>query len=122
MYQFPETDSNGEAVTAEKYPCGEQYYVKEIEAPTGYELSDKIYPVMIQAQEENEIVYELAVSDKKTPTRIQVIKVDQKGDPLKGVQLQILDTNGNIVIPTWTTDGNPYEITGQLEIGQRNTF
>ena len=119
MYQFPETDSNGEAVTAEKYPCGEQYYVKEIEAPTGYELSDKIYPVMIQAQEENEIVYELAVSDKKTPTRIQVIKVDQKGDPLKGVQLQILDTNGNIVIPTWTTDGNPYEITGQLEIGQK---
>ena len=74
---------------------------------------------MIQAQEENEIVYELAVSDKKTPTRIQVIKVDQKGDPLKGVQLQILDTNGNIVIPTWTTDGNPYEITGQLEIGQK---
>ena len=37
MYQFPETDSNGEAVTAEKYPCGEQFYVKEIEAPdTGF--------------------------------------------------------------------------------------
>ncbi len=74
---------------------------------------------ILKTTEENEIVYELAVSDKKTPTRIQVIKVDQKGDPLKGVQLQILDTNGNIVIPTWTTDGNPYEITGQLEIGQK---
>ena len=36
IYQFPQTDSNGEALTADKYPCGEQYYVKEIEAPTGY--------------------------------------------------------------------------------------
>lgn len=118
IYQFPQTDSNGEAVTADKYPCGEQYYVKEIEAPSGYELSETIYPVKIEAKEETEIVYELAVTDKKTPTRIQIIKVDERNNPLKGVQLQILDSNGNVVIPTWTTDGNPYEITGLLEIGQ----
>lgn len=118
IYTFPETDSNGETVTADKYPCGEQFYVKEIEAPSGYELSETIYPVTIEAKEETEIVYELAVTDRKTPTRIQVIKVDERNNPLKGVQLQILDSNGNVVIPTWTTDGNPYEITGLLEIGQ----
>ena len=88
IYQFPQTDSNGEAVTADKYPCGEQYYVKEIEAPSGYELSETIYPVKIEAKEETEIVYELAVTDKKTPTRIQIIKVDERNNPLKGVQLQ----------------------------------
>ena len=32
-------------------------------------------------------------------------------NPLKGVQLQILNSSGAVVIPTWTTDGNPYEIT-----------
>ena len=118
IYQFPQTDSNGETVTADKYPCGEQYYVKEIEAPTGYELSETIYPLTIEAKEETEILYELAVTDKKTPTRIQIIKVDERNNPLKGVQLQILNSSGAVVIPTWTTDGNPYEITGKLEIGQ----
>lgn len=118
IYTFPETDSNGETVTSEKYPCGEQYYVKEIEAPTGYELSDTVCLVTIEAKEETEIIYELAVTDRKTPTKIQIIKVDEKGNPLKGVQLQILDSTGTVVIPTWTTDGNPYEITGLLEIGQ----
>ena len=118
IYTFPETDSNGETVTADKYPCGEQFYVKEIEAPDGFELSDTVYPAMIEAKEETEIVYELAVTDRKTPTRIQVIKVDERNNPLKGVQLQVLDSTGTVVIPTWTTDGNPYEITGLLEIGK----
>ena len=45
----------------------------------------------------------LAVTDKKLPTRIQVIKVDEKSNPLAGVQLQILDSSGNIIIPTYVT-------------------
>ena len=118
IYLFPQTDSNGETVTADKYLCGEQYYVKEIEAPTGYEISDIIYPVAIEADEEPENIYELEVTDEKTPTKIRIIKVDDRGNPLIGVQLQILDANGSVVIPTWTTDGNPYEIIGKLEIGQ----
>ena len=64
------------------------------------------------------LAYVLAVTDKKLPTRIQVIKVDEKSNPLAGVQLQILDSSGNIIIPTWTTDGKPYEITGKLEVGK----
>ena len=64
------------------------------------------------------LAYVLAVTDKKLPTRIQVIKVDEKSNPLAGVQLQVLDSSGNIIIPTWTTDGKPYEITGKLEVGQ----
>ena len=100
IYTFPETDGNGETETADKYPCGEQFYVKEIEAPASYELSDTIYPVTIEAKEDGEIAYVLAVTDKKLPTRIQVIKVDEKSNPLAGVQLQILDSSGNIIIPT----------------------
>lgn len=118
IYTFPVTDDNGETETAEKYPCGEQFYVKEIEAPASYELSNMVYPVTIEAKEEGEIAYVLAVTDKKLPTRIQVIKVDEKSNPLAGVQLQILDSSGNIIIPTWTTDGKPYEITGKLEVGK----
>ena len=118
IYTFPETDGNGETETADKYPCGEQFYVKEIETPASYELSDTVYPVTIEAKEDGEIAYVLAVTDKKLPTRIQVIKVDEKSNPLAGVQLQVLDSSGNIIIPTWTTDGKPYEITGKLEVGQ----
>lgn len=118
IYTFPVTDDNGETETADKYPCGEQFCVKEIEAPASYELSDTIYPVTIEAKEESEIAYVLAVTDKKLPTRIQVIKVDEKSNPLAGVQLQILDSSGNIIIPTWTTDGKPYEINGKLEVGK----
>ena len=47
IYTFPETDGNGETETADKYPCGEQFYVKEIEAPASYELSDTIYKELV---------------------------------------------------------------------------
>ena len=188
------------------YPCGEQYYVKEIEAPQGYALSDTVYPVIIDPKNEVEIVYELPVTDEKAnnpveirktditgtkelagavlevrayngalisswvsngsahviadvqpgtytltekspangyvtaesiqftvkgdgtttkvamkdaPTRIQINKVDEKGNALKGVQLQVLDNTGKVVIPTWTTNGSPYEITGKLIVGAK---
>ena len=206
IYQFPQTDSKGETVTEDKYPCGEQYYVKEIEAPQGYALSDTVYPVIIDPKNEVEIVYELPVTDEKAnnpveirktditgtkelagavlevrayngalisswvsngsahviadvqpgtytltekspangyvtaesiqftvkgdgtttkvamkdaPTRIQINKVDEKGNALKGVQLQVLDNTGKVVIPTWTTNGSPYEITGKLIVGAK---
>lgn len=209
MYQFPKTDADGIAVLAEKIPCNEQYYVKEIEAPSGYELSDTIYPVTIEAKEENEIIYELDVTDapapnpveirktditgtneiegaklelrdsggtlvekwtsgknahvindidhgvytliektpadgfvtaeaitftvqkggevthvvmKDAPTKISIMKVDENNNPLSDAKLQILDSNGYTVVDTWTTDGNPYEVTGKLTVGKTYTL
>ena len=209
MYQFPKTDKDGIAVSDLRLPCNEQFYVKEIEAPTGYELSDTIYPVLIEAKEENEIVYELSVSDKPSPnpveitktditgtkevvgaklelqnengdvvekwtsgknahvindidpgvytliektpadgfvtaeaitfivqkdgevtkvtmkdapTKISIIKVDENNTPLKNADLQILDSNGETIVGTWTTDGNPYEVTGKLTVGKTYTL
>ena len=56
---------------------------------------------------------------RDAPTRIQINKVDEKGNALKGVQLQVLDSTGRVVIPTWTTNGSPYEITGKLIVGAK---
>ena len=209
LYQFPATDSNGEAQSELAFPCNEQYYIKEIEAPIGFQLSDTVYPVKIAPKEVSEIIYELGVTDqpapnpveirktditgtneiegaklelknangtlvekwtsgknahvindlapgnytltetipangyvtaesitftvqkdgkvtrvtmKDAPTKIEVIKVDENGSPLKNAQLKILDSNGDTVVDTWTTDGTPYEVTGKLTVGSTYTL
>ena len=52
-------------------------------------------------------------------TKVEVVKVNGKNQPLAGVELQILDKGTNeVVVPTWTTDGNPYRIDGKLIVGK----
>lgn len=206
IYQMPPTDEDGTSESEVRFACDAEYYVKEIQAPVGYALSDEVYSVTIDPEETNEIVYDLAVDDaplpnpveirktdisgtgeiagahlevrnaggtvidswistttahviedvapgtytltetqpadgyvtaesitftvlkdgevtrvtmKDAPTVIRVNKVDENNQPLAGAVLQVLDNSGNIVIPSWTTDGTPYEIKGRLVAGQK---
>ena len=59
---------------------------------------------------------------KDAPTKISIIKVDENNTPLKNADLQILDSNGETIVGTWTTDGNPYEVTGKLTVGKTYTL
>lgn len=58
------------------------------------------------------------VTMKDEVTKVEIIKVDSKNHPLAGVKLQILDDKNSVVVPTWTTDGNPYRVDGKLIVGK----
>ena len=58
------------------------------------------------------------VTMKDEVTKVEIIKVDSKNQPLAGVKLQILDDKNSVVVPTWTTDGNPYRVDGKLSVGK----
>ena len=60
------------------------------------------------------------VTMKDDITKIAIEKVDENNQPVSGVKLQILEgkTGNNVVVPTWTTDGEPYRIDGLLTVGK----
>ena len=59
------------------------------------------------------------VKMKDDVTKIEVVKVNSKNQPLAGVELQILDKETNaVVVPTWTSDGNPHRVDGKLVVGK----
>ena len=209
IYQLPPTDADGNAKSDVRFPCGENYYVKEIEAPPSYKLSNQVYPVTLEAKNVSEISYTVEASNEITSTvisktditgekevvgahlnvaekdnlssavdkwistsephvikglikgksyvltekipapgyvtansitftvnadgsvtnvkmkddvtKIEIIKVNQDNQPVSGVELQILEgtTGNNVVVPTWTTDGNPMRVDGKLIVGKK---
>ncbi len=91
-------------------PFGE-FLVCEIEAPTGYILSDKVYQVKIT--EDGQTV-EITAENK--PITVEFSKRDTEGNELKGAKLQIVDEKGN-VIEEWTSDGTNH-IVKKLKAGK----
>lgn len=91
-------------------PFGE-FAVKEIKAPTGYILSDKLYQVNIT--EDGQTV-EITAENK--PITVEFSKRDTEGNELKGAKLQIVDEKGN-VIEEWTSDGTNH-IVKKLKAGK----
>lgn len=91
-------------------PYGE-FAVKEIKAPTGYILSDKVYQVNIT--EDGQTV-EITAENK--PVTVEFSKRDTEGNELKGAKLQIVDEKGN-VIDEWTSDGTNH-IVKKLKSGK----
>ena len=94
------------------------YIVHEIEAPAGYILSDKSYPVTVEPKSETVINENLV----NTPTKVTVEKTDADGKPLSGAKLQIIarlnvKVNNGTVVEEWTTDGTAQTISGKLEVG-----
>lgn len=91
-------------------PFGE-FAVREIKAPTGYILSDKVYQVNIT---EDGQVIEIIAENK--PITVEFSKRDTEGNELKGAKLQIVDEKGN-VIEEWTSDGTNH-IVKKLKAGK----
>ena len=91
-------------------PFGE-FAVREIKAPKGYILSDKVYQVNIT--EDGQTV-EITAENK--PITVEFSKRDTEGNELKGAKLQIVDEKGN-VIEEWISDGTNH-IVKKLKAGK----
>ncbi len=91
-------------------PFGE-FVVCEIEAPTGYILSDKQYSVTVSKDGD---IIEITAENK--PITVEFSKRDTEGNELKGAKLQLVDEKGN-VIDEWISDGTNH-IVKKLEAGK----
>jgi uncharacterized surface anchored protein len=97
------SDENG-YFEFDEIPYGE-YIIHEIEAPRGYILSNKSYPVSIS--EDGEVI-EITAENK--PITVKISKRDIYGNELKGAKMQIIDSEGNIV-DEWTSDGTNHVVS-----------
>ncbi|MBQ7980192.1 MAG: hypothetical protein IJ305_01135, partial [Oscillospiraceae bacterium] len=91
-------------------PYGE-YVIREIEAPTGYILSDEIYPVSIT--EDGDTV-EITAENKAIT--VEISKQDIYGEELAGAEMELIDENGD-TIDKWTSDGTNHVVT-ELPVGK----
>ncbi len=83
------------------------YILREITAPNGFQ---KILDIEFTVNDDNGVTI-LEVTDELTKTVIE--KVDEKGRPVKGSHLQIINENGEVV-REFITDGKAYVIEGLL--------
>lgn len=102
-YMTAVSDENGH-FEFDKIPYGE-YIVREIEAPTGYILSDESYPVTIS--EDGEIIEIIAVNK---PITVEISKQDVYGNELAGAEMQLENSDGEVV-DKWTSDGTNHVAT-----------
>lgn len=114
-YMTAVSDENGH-FEFDKIPYGE-YIVREIEAPTGYILSDESYPVTIS--EDGEVI-EIKVVNKSTKVRISKQDITT-GEELPGATLQIIDEDGNVATE-WVSTDEAHFIEGKLIAGKEYTL
>ena len=114
-YMTAVSDENGH-FEFDKIPYGE-YIVREIEAPTGYILSDESYPVTIS--EDGEVI-EIKAVNKSTKVRISKQDITT-GEELAGATLQIIDEDGNVATE-WVSTDEAHFIEGKLIAGKEYTL
>ena len=95
-----ESDKGG-SFTFNSVPYGE-YIVKEIAAPTGYILSDELYPVTIS--DDGDVV---EITAENRPISVSISKTDIYGKELTGAKMQLIGANGKVV-DEWTSDSKEH--------------
>ena len=110
-------DANGQVVDEwvsgegahriEGLSVGEMYQLKETVAPDGYAVTDTITFTVQDTSEIQQVVM------KDELTHIQVLKVDEEGDPFAGNELAIVDADGNI-IEQWTSAEEAHDVYGLI--------
>ena len=103
------SDENG-CFEFDEIPYGE-YVVHEIEAPTGYILSDESYPVTVS--EDGDVVEITAVNK---PITVEISKRDVYGKELVGAEMVLENADGETV-DNWTSDGTNH-IVSRLGAGE----
>ena len=88
----------------DEVPYGE-YIVKEIEAPTGYILSEEGYLMTIS--EDGEIV---GITAENKPITIEISKQDVYGEELSGAEMELIHSDEETV-EKWTSDGTNHVVT-----------
>mgnify|MGYP001123255265 CR=1 FL=1 len=103
-YMTAVSDENG-YFEFDEIPYGE-YVVHEIEAPTGYILSDESYSVTVCEDGET-----ITIRTVNKPITVEVSKVDVYGEELIGAEMQLENADGEIV-DKWISDGANHVVTG----------
>ncbi|WP_304427844.1 collagen binding domain-containing protein [uncultured Clostridium sp.] len=107
------TGTDGTAITGD-LEFGE-YYIQELEAPTGYLVNSTKYPVNIT---ENARVYEVGVTNNLLKGKIKVIKVDGENNrPLAGAKFGVFKAD-NTKVGEITTGADGTAVTADLEFGE----
>ena len=104
-----------------KLEIGEKYTLHELSSPEGYETSpDVVFEV--ENTEDSQIV---TMVDKKIIIKgepfVKISKIDKDGNLLSGAELQLLDSDGN-VIEEWTSNDKEHNVDAKLEVGKQYTL
>ena len=102
-YMTAVSDENG-YFEFDEIPYGE-YVVHEIEAPTGYILSDESYSVTVCEYGET-----ITIRTVNKPITVEVSKVDVYGEELIGAEMQLENADGEIV-DKWISDGTNHVVS-----------
>jgi len=102
-YMTAVSDENGN-FEFDEIPYGE-YIVREIEAPTGYILSGESYPVTVCEDGET-----ITIRTVNKPITVEVSKVDVYGEELIGAEMQLIDSQDNVV-DEWVSDGTNHVVS-----------
>ena len=85
---------------------GNTYVLKELQAPSGYvKAKDLTFTVSPQGKIQEEIMVD---------SQVFLNKVDQDGNGIAGVSMQVLNLNGQIM-DAWVTDGTPHAMENLME-------
>lgn len=123
LIEVIKTDINGHANTQFDYPEG-KYYVRELKAPEGYEISRETYPIELTYQENDEPTIDVYANNGKPiinkkkenhPLRIEILKVDSNDmKPLAGAEFQLWNHDRTTVLETLVTDATGKAVTKGL--------
>ena len=104
--------SNGPYNITGKLTAGKTYILHEKKAPVGKVVAQDVEFIVPT------VAKQLKVTMIDDDTKVSIIKVDEDGVPVENVVLQIINPDDNNVVAEWTTDGNLYEIIGELKAGK----
>lgn len=101
-----------EAVTGEdgtvtvEVPEKGKYLITELEPPAGYTIDPKTYTVEVKAHSADDVNIAAIHKSQDHQTRVDLKKVDEKGQQLEGAEFSILDADGKQV--TFTNKDRVY--------------
>ena len=89
-----------------------KFVIIETEAATGYRLSDE--EIYFEIKENGEIV-KASMTNEKITSVVGIHKVDENGNPIKGVTIGVYDLSGNLIYSDVSNENGDIEFT--LEYG-----
>lgn len=111
------SNEKGKAAFTLDLPLG-RYYVKELQAPSGYVSSDEILEFDATYQGQDVKTIKLKSVKKNQPTTVEVTKADiTTGTELDGASMSVLDKDGN-VIDSWTSVKDSPHVIKRLQVGK----
>ena len=118
--ELPATGTNGESESPIFTPDQENYYVKELYAPVGYQLSDKVDTVTITSEQKE---YTVVRTNARKWTQIQVHKYDATNNNknLPGAEFGVyknINCEAGTELDTFETNSDGYGISEKLLLTQ----